>query len=365
MNVLRLVLPAVRSHVTRQDVLAFVDLEANRNLPDGWAPPQAHVRFGPGSSSHAPSNQEFVMWALGTVAIRQSLEFKLQLNESVVKAVLYGIVPQAVLPVEGDTQESLALRIANAHFFDELAALKGGGQHGSKRVRLNETTYSQPRRIAWSVVVEDAHADCDGETVRTMYAYGKGNSRMRTDVLATPMPWAIFELGVQCFLSVRHVLAEVCASSPPNHCQMLAYYALFNSKCGRHKDDHKKRDFHEVLLNRVTAAEAVNRSNGAMLPGSDVLIYSAGPLPVMFSWCFTRDKGHFVRREFYEIHPYMKIDLPHGSVFVFKAFDDLHFYHEVSIALEYAQPTDHRFAFVFRWLGEAQQQDFLVASGAR
>ena len=362
---LRHVLRAVAPHVTHQDVLAFVDLEANRNLPNGWAPPQARVRFGPGSCSHAPSNQEFVMWALGTVAIRQSLEFKPQLKESVVEAVLYGIVPQAVLPIEGDTAQSLAGRIADAKFFDELYALVAGGSRGSKRVRLNETTYSQTRRIAWSAVVEGAHTDGDGETVWTMYAYGKGNSRIRTDVMATPMPWAIFELGVQCFLSVRHVLTEVCASSPPNHCQMLAYYALFDSKCGRHKDDHEKSDFHEVLLGRVTAAEAVNRSKGAMLPGSDVLIYSAGPLPVVFSWCFTRDNpGHFVPRESYEIHPYMQIDLPHGSVFVFKAFDDLHFYHEVSIALEYAQPTDHRFAFVFRWLGEAQQQDFLVASGA-
>ena len=56
----------------------------------------------------------------------------------------------------------------------------------------------------------------------------------------------------------------------------------------------------------------------------------------------------------------MQLDLPHGSLFVFKAIDDLHFYHEVSIHWEHAESTHHRFAFVFRWLGRAQQSDFLM-----
>ena len=240
----------------------------------------------------------------------------------------------------------------------------GGGSRGAKRVRLNATTYSQCRRISWSVTVGDVHVDEDGNTVCTMYAYGKANSRIRTDVMATPMPWPIFELGMQCFLSVRHVLTEVCAASPPNHCQMLAYYKLFNSTTRRHKDDHTKQDFHDVLLEVTTSAEAQSRSKGAMIPGSDVLIYSAGPLPVKFSWCFTRKDGHFLKRERYEIDPDMQIDLRHGSVFVFKAIDDLHFYHEVSIISEEAKPTDHRFAFVFRWLGEAQRPDFLMTTSS-
>ena len=71
------------------------------------------------------------------------------------------------------------------------------------------------------------------------------------------MPWAVSELGVQCFLSVRHVLADVCANSPPNHCQLMAYYGLFDSKCGRHKDDHDIETFYKVLLNRMTVARAV------------------------------------------------------------------------------------------------------------
>ena len=172
------------------------------------------------------------------------------------------------------------------------------------------------------------------------------------------MPWSVFELGVQCFLAVRGYLSDPCSSAPPNHCQLLAYYAHFESKCGRHKDDHELKDFHKVLLNHQTANEAAQCSKGAMLPGSDVMIYSTGPLPVLFSWCYTRKDGHFVAREYYEIHPYMQLILGHGSVFVFKAVDDVHFYHEVSTQLKYAKPSDYRFAFVFRWLGEAQQMGF-------
>ena len=335
---------------------------ASKPLPEKWAPPPAEARFGWGSISHNDGNEHKLLDLLGIVAPRESYEFLPRLKKSVVDAVL-SMLPAEVVPVEGDTSESLALRIARACFFDELAALDGGGRRGRKRRRLNETVYRQPRRISWSVVVEDVHRNDDDTPVRTMYAFGKKNSRIRTHLNATPMPWPVFELGVQCFLSVRHVLAQVCASSPPNHCQMLAYYDLFDSKIGRHKDDHKKKDFHKVLLGFSTPTDAENKSKGAMVPGSDVLVYSAGPLPVLFAWCFTRKQdGHFVKRDMYQIHPYMQLDLPHGSVFVFKAMDDLHFYHEVNIQWSRAKDTDYRFAFVFRWLGEAQLSDFPAAA---
>ena len=336
-------------------------LRLDELVANGWAPEApSEPNFGKGTISHARGNQEFIMALLKTIAIRQSFEFTPDIPQSVVDAVLCGIVPQEVLPRLDDDQKVLATRIALTQFFDELMVLKGGGSQGGKRIPLNETCYSQPRRKSWSIVADDVHMNDKKQLVRTMYGYGKRNSRIRTDVMATPMPWPIFELGLQCFLAVRHVLTKVCASSPPNHCQMLAYYGLFDSKCGRHKDDHELQVLHKVLLNCMTAEEATNTTKGTMLPGADVLIYSAGPLPVLFSWCFTREGQHFVGRELHEIHPLMQLDLPHGSVFVFKAIDDLHFYHEVGIMWKYAKPTDHRFAFVFRWLGEAQEMDFAV-----
>ena len=56
------------------------------------------------------------MWYHGTFAIRQSLEFMPLLNQTVVDTVLNEIVPIAVVPREDDTKESLAQRIADAHF---------------------------------------------------------------------------------------------------------------------------------------------------------------------------------------------------------------------------------------------------------
>ena len=96
-----------KPYVRERDVLTVME----RDLPDGWAPPKASPRFGPGSISHVtPDNQEYLMRNLQTVAIRESFEFKPQLDEAVVRAVLSAIVPTAVLPIEGDTKETLALR---------------------------------------------------------------------------------------------------------------------------------------------------------------------------------------------------------------------------------------------------------------
>ena len=75
---------------------------------------------------------------LNLVATVASFEFKPKLNEDVVRAAL-AIFPKEVLPMDGDTPEMLAARIAAANLFDELDPLEGG--NGPKRVRLNETTY--------------------------------------------------------------------------------------------------------------------------------------------------------------------------------------------------------------------------------
>ena len=318
-------------------------------LPDAWKPPRATPLTGPGSAVHTPDAVQFWYQWTQAVAVPQSSMFLPVLNPDVVSAALE-LVPSTVFPREDDTPATLAQRILQANFFDDLRALVGGGQFGPTRVELNGTVYRQPRRKSWSLVVREIVYE-HGELVRTMYAYGKPNSRIRTEINADPMPWAICELGIQCFLAAQHALCSACASSPPNHCQLLGYYGLFDSKCGRHKDDHKLDTLHRVLLNRLTVEEAVMTTKGAMKPGADVLVFSTGPLPVLFSYCFTRNGRRFVGRMDHEICPaFSRISLPNGSLFVFKAVDDLYFYHEVEINWRYAKRTDHRFAFVFRWL---------------
>ena len=279
------------------------------------------------------------------------------------------LIPKEVCSNDNDTKESLVERIHASGFYDELEPLAAGGSRGRARVDLNATDHSQPRRLAWSAVVQDVHKDDDGALVRTMYAYGKPNSRIRKKVHATPMPSAIAELGTYLFLAARHVLSDVCASSGPNHCQLLGYYGLFNSKIGRHKDDHELATLYKVLFGHATVEEGVNTSKGAMVPGSDVLIYSTGPLPMLFSWCFSPTNAPFRQRERNGTHPWFQMLLPHGSLLVFKSIDDLYFFHEVCI--DWSRQNDPQFhfletafrhAFVFRWLGPQQQCDFPVES---
>lgn len=348
----------VRPYVTLSD-LTTAGLERYMHSK---MPGRPTLIFGRGDVPGVDDAPEFIQKCIvGAIAPIKSVQVIPRLDAEVVETVLSTCVPEAVVPKEGDTPKTLAARLLASNFYDDLLALVGGGSKGSKRVRLNATTNSTPRRRAYSIVVADVHRDKNGALVRTMYAYGKPNSRIRTQVMATPMPWPIFELGLQCFLSVRYYLCDICAARPPNHCQLMGYYALFDSKCGRHKDDHSLRTLHRKLWNVYTLEEAVRTCKGAMVAGSDVLIYSNGPLPAVFSWCHTTVDRPFMPRKYHEIHPCMQIELSHGSLFVFKAVDDLHFYHEVFIDWTTAQLTDHRFAFVFRWLGEEQQYDFPCA----
>ena len=343
-----------------------------------YAPPAAEpdVEAALPNSGNAITLQEdpIVQAETGALSRRRSVRVQPQLNESVVKRAM-ALVPSDVIPKEGDTKESLAERIHRARFFDRLMALVAGGSRGNRRVNLNATSNSTPRRLSWSVVKRGVKKEADGRFYRTMYSYGKPKSRIRSHVHAKPMPWPIFDLGVQCFLAVRHFLSDPCISSPPTHCQLLGYYALFDSKVGMHKDDHTITRMRQMLIEKVDAesdeaeqaavGRAVMETKGAMIAGSDVLVYSSGPLPVLFSWCSPPKGCPFLGREHYETHPHMQIDLPHGSVFVFKAVDDLHFYHEICIDWDKApKSTDHRFAFVFRWLGEAQERDFEFLFGA-
>ena len=224
--------------------------------------------------------------------------------------------------------------------------------------------HAQRDSKSWSVVVHDVHLNERGEQVRTMYAYGKRNSRIRTEVHAEPMPKEIAALGMQCFFAVRHVLCDVCASSPPNHCQLLGYYGLFDSKVGIHKDDHELNTLYLMQLGQMDVADAVNTTKGAMVPGSDVMIYTNGSLHMNFAYHYLPKDRPYGTKILHETHPYMTCRLFHGSVFVFKAIDDLHFYHSVYIDWESATETDYRFAFVFRWLGDNQLSDFPVQDAA-
>ena len=315
----------------------------------------------------------------------------LKLDECVVDAAIR-CVPQEVRSVKGDTNESLCERIVASGFFDDLQALRGGGRGGPARVNLNATTHATPRRKSWSIVLEDVHIH-QGVQVRTMYAYGKKNSRIRTVVHADPMPRPVFDLGFQCFCSARHMLSAASATAPPNHCQLVAYYQLFQSKIGVHRDNYTMKDFQLAMFRTFKfdpfiagkqqivpgLQDTMRKGKGrveafcptpskcAQFDGSDVLVFSVGHAKAHFRFHFPSDVDKdqlniFRETELLDVHPDFTVELSNGTLFVFKAIDDLLFQHDVVLCSDGPADAD-RLAFCFRWMGVEQQQKFSVQTG--
>ena len=65
------------------------------------------------------------------------------------------LVPKNVLPVEGDTAESLVARLESSDWLDGMEVKEGGHGKGGRYVLLNSEEYPQPRRKAWSVLVKE------------------------------------------------------------------------------------------------------------------------------------------------------------------------------------------------------------------
>ena len=372
------------AHLQQDDYVTkeFVDQWVQSGMPDQWSTQPAAPTYGPGTEGDEVGCLERDRALAGAHAIIQSLLFLpkppaeffemcpsynehefpcINLNQTVIDEA-NALIPSEARSMPGvDTAETLAERLSALGFFDDLLALVGGGSKGNRRYRLNASHSPVARRKAWSLVIKGPFIEKkSGKLVRRMYSYGKPNSRIRTVVHATPMPPPIFNFGAHIFLAVRSYLSEVCRSSPPNHCQLMAYYEPFGSKTGIHKDDHTMDDFHDVLFKIKTVEEAAMRSKGAMLPGSDVLIYTDGPLPMSMYFYYPPEGNRFGPRERYIAHRYMSITMGQGSLLLYKAADDVNFYHGVDFEDDDRYPGDYRFAFVYRWLGPFQEANFPV-----
>ena len=70
------------------------------------------------------------------------------------RAALACIHPD-IYPRSTDDSKSLAARLSDCTFRDEINAKWQGHGRNGKRVRLNKTTYYQPRRATFSVIARD------------------------------------------------------------------------------------------------------------------------------------------------------------------------------------------------------------------
>ena len=281
---------------------------------------------------------------------------------------------QAAFPPEmeqrpDDTADSLCSRINSNQWSEKSMVLQGGC--GPARVQLKATTYPQPRRKTWSVVLGIGEAYLDNETQQFVFDayYYKSRQRNAEDWKACPMPLSIFELGVQLWhVALPFIHFGPSKLGPPNGCQALCYYSLFNGAIPRHRDNFttqqmiqygldasEKRssvdEWMECLAVRGPDGEAVNSAD----IGSYVLIYTMGDAPMDFKLSFPPPGKRRAGRAQYEVHPLFTIRLSHGSLFIFSPLDDIFFCHEACFP---DGAVGYRYALVFRW--HSLQAQFFV-----
>jgi len=106
-----------------------------------------------------------------------------------------------IYPRPNDTAKSLAARLSGCPFLDEINAKWRGHGGGGRRVDLNSTCYSQPRRATFSVVARDSVCP---ET-EWLYAYTH-HGRPPEDFRCRPMPMGLFEFGVVLWKIARPLM---------------------------------------------------------------------------------------------------------------------------------------------------------------
>ena len=61
------------------------------------------------------------------------------------------LIPPSVKPLPTDTAETLAARLSESDFLDDIHFKAAGHGRGGRYVQINKTQYPQPRRVTWSV----------------------------------------------------------------------------------------------------------------------------------------------------------------------------------------------------------------------
>ena len=98
-----------------------------------------------------------------------------------------------MLPSQSDSAESLRVRLSESNFLHEAWVLRDG--HGRRGyIRLNATSYPQPRRVRWSKEIISEHVDSSGDRVVGCVAYPHYYQRSPHDQTCHIMPAAVEQL---------------------------------------------------------------------------------------------------------------------------------------------------------------------------
>ena len=150
------------------------------------------------------------------------------------------VIPDDILPRDDDTPETLAARLSQSDFLDDIHFPVGGHGRNCRVQRLNATQWAQPRRVTWSVP-----AEADDEEAATRWFFGYTQARREpSDWRCRLMPLAVFNLVVYLWKMARPVLGRISAAAPPTAVQLMVYYTAFRGAITRHRDNFNSADYY-------------------------------------------------------------------------------------------------------------------------
>ena len=189
------------------------------------------------------------------------------------------LVPNDILPAMSDTAASLCARLKSSTFLHPTWYLKSKVGH-SRHIKVNETSYPQPRRVRWSKVAIPEHIDEDGDRVVGLLGYPHIYSRSKADVTCEVMPQALNDLISHLYPLALPFLAPNSCKTPPNACELNLYYTAFASKIGRHRDHYTTRDLENYLGAGVDPSLGVSR--GVQAAHTSVMVWTMGNSSITF-----------------------------------------------------------------------------------
>ena len=236
------------------------------------------------------------------------------------------------------SKEKLRDNMSKCSILDDIYALEGGC--GPSTIRLNATTYSQPRRISWSVRL-NARSD-----ENLLFAYSQAY-RVMTDWNSREMPKAIFLLGVALWNAARsrNCLSEISQCCPPTACQLLIYHTLFDGSIGRHRDNG-------LIVDGKGCRTAHSEKENSQIRGSSVLTYTIfGHAGMEFELSKPPSGKTQFNTNAAEYKPFQVVKLETGDLLVWNPHDDEKFMHKAWFdPMVKRKGSEARYVFTFRWL---------------
>ena len=309
-------------------------------------------------------------------------------------------IPAPLQAQAGDTPDSLLKRLFETNFFDgnHPAFQNIADSHWPRATYLGPLP---PFSRSWSAVANGPHYDALGDLVCSMFCLppdGAGSS------VAPPhqMPRALLPFLAGIFYSGRQPFrvphAQISTSTPPNHCELLAFYSLLGSRTSVRRQNNASsftaQELAELYQEPPREAffhsphprqEAILRShsqNGPLVRGSDVLVYNAGPCKARIHFhmpmadptspAVFEARSHDWETRRVEARP---CGGGHGEpprydataaiwpdqIFVIRPLDDL--LGPSFIEIEGGE-EGHCFLFLFRWVDEAWVRDVPLGSSS-